>query len=285
MAADITEEEIIQICNNFLLSSPPGEFMEVVTDVRGLLYDDSLINDTAPAIFREYNTDQMLAVQSGDHQVLITKYGEISDSEYLDPRSKQVIGFDHIRQEPSGQNRGAGNAIDSSVEPTRAAFDGAAQKYCDEHYMNGVVTTYGAKVSGNTNITVCLSSAKFNPNNFWNGRWRSVWTCVVKGNKATLSGNIKINVHYYEDGNVQLNTETTKTTSVNGGSPAALAEASLEAIKKIESDFHTALEHSYSTMSETTFKALRRTLPITRCKIDWNKIRNYRIGGEAAAGR
>lgn len=29
--ADVTEEEIIDIANNFLLNSPPGEFMEVVT--------------------------------------------------------------------------------------------------------------------------------------------------------------------------------------------------------------------------------------------------------------
>lgn len=31
-------------------------------------------------------------------KVLITKYGEVSDGEYLDPKGNQVISYDHIKQ-------------------------------------------------------------------------------------------------------------------------------------------------------------------------------------------
>jgi len=50
-----------------------------------------------------------------------------------------------------------------------------------------------------------------------NGRWRSVWTAKISGSKVTLNGHIQVNVHYYEDGNVQLNTEFKKSVPAEGG--------------------------------------------------------------------
>lgn len=279
---EVSREEIIEIVTTFLLNAPPGEFMEVVTDVRGLLSDESILNSSAPAIFREYNTDQLFEVTSpgGGHKVLITKEGEINNGEYLDPRGGQVIQFDHIRQEVTG-SRPAGNEIDKDVEPYRSAIDAELDKYCKQHYQQGTVTVYGKKAGGGNQINICLSSYKFNSANFWNGRWRSQWTAKFSNNgQVDLSGRIRINVHYYEDGNVQLTTDTPKKTTAAGGNPQTTAANIAAAIKKVEQDLHSKLELSYATLSDTTFKALRRILPITRTKIEWPKINALRIGNE-----
>jgi len=272
--SEVSEEEIIEIANNFLLNAPPGELMEVVTDIRALLPNESMINESAPRTFREYNTEQMVQVESPghSHKVLITKYGEVADGEYLDPKGGQVLLFDHIKQEVTGK-RGISDELESSLEGLRSACEKHAFEYVGQHYPHGTTTVYGK----DGQIIICISSARFNSHNFWNGRWRSVWT--FQGGE--LIGHFKICVHYYEDGNVQLNTDSTQKVNVGeGGNPDAIASAVLKAIAKTEHSFHQSLDVSYNTMGETTFKALRRALPITRTKIDWNKIKNYKIGGE-----
>jgi len=276
--SELSQQDIIQIANGFLLASPPGEFGEVVNDVRGLLQNDDLLNKFAIETFHTYNTEQMVPVVSGDHEALISKQGEIGQNEYIDPIGGVILTFDHIKQKVTN-SRPISGELDSTVEPFRKAIEDATVNYIAQHYANGVPGVYSAKEGSEYKVTICISSSKFNPNSFWNGRWRSVWTVVFKpGSQAKLEGNIKINVHYYEDGNVQLVTNFTKKATLNTpNDPKALAEALLKQITKLEQDYQTALDHSYNTMGETTFKALRRALPMTREKIQWEKIQNYKV--------
>jgi hypothetical protein len=74
-----------------------------------------------------------------------------------------------------------------------------------DHYPNGIVTVYSSSSGGHIKLTVCIEDHKFSPRNFWNGRWRSEWTVTfTPGSSAELKGLMRVQVHYYEDGNVQL---------------------------------------------------------------------------------
>jgi len=79
---------------------------------------------------------------------------------------------------------------------------------------------------------------------------------------------------------------TKKNSQINAAADAkTFSEALLKHIGKLEQDYQTALDHSYNTMGETTFKALRRVLPVTKEKVRWEKIRNYKLGSDVQSGK
>lgn len=107
------------------------------------------------------------------------------------------------------------------------------------------------------------------------GRWRANY--VLDLAKGTLEGSAQVNIHYYEQGNVQLSTSFTASSPLPSTySPAAV----ITLIKKSEASFHAQLSDAYASLADDTFKSLRRALPKTRSKLDWAKIAGYRLGSE-----
>lgn len=52
----------------------------------------------------------------------------------------------------------------------------------------------------NPKYTLEIVGNRYNPNNFWTGRWRSRWT--VDQAAGTVDGEIRLDAHYFEQGNV-----------------------------------------------------------------------------------
>lgn len=109
---------------------------------------------------------------------------------------------------------------------------------------------------------------------FRNGRFRAIYQAPITSSSTTVTGNIHVDVHYYEDGNVALNTNKPISISI----PSVSAESIISRIATAERDYQEELNRAFVRMAEGAFKGLRRQLPITRQKIEWEKVSGYKLG-------
>jgi len=280
----ISEEEKIKVAANFLFHSPPGEFKEVFLDLRGLLNDDRILKKSLNNINARYNQDQFVQceIEGSNELCIITEFNELPNGRFYDPRTKVSFKFDHLHFKSTEFE--PYHDIDTLSEPWRAALEKELTSYVKVHYKGAACSVFSSSDQGLVSLVACTEAHKFQPSNFWNARWRARWAVSfqpsTKSDNIELNGILKVQVHYYEDGNVQLvsHKEIKELISINDHEQTA--KSIVKAIEKAENEYQNAISENYQTMSETTFKALRRALPITRAKIDWNKISSYKIANE-----
>ncbi|KAI0084791.1 F-actin capping protein alpha subunit [Irpex rosettiformis] len=288
-------QERIQAASKFLLQSPPGEINDVLNDVRNIISDDDTLQAGVLPALQEYNLAQFItaSVPGRQHQSIVSEAARVpsggedeeadGEDRFWDPRSRTSFKFDHLTleaKEPQSYEP------EAESEPFRTALETSALTYISAHFHDGVVSVFPTHGALNKYVIQVVAN-KYNPANFWSGRWRSEY--IVDLEARTITGRILVNVHYYEQGNVQLSTTHTISLELPSGiasSPeASSASKILAIISDEETKYQTSLNESYQDMGDKTFKSLRRALPMTRAKLDWDKVLGYKLGVELSGGK
>ncbi|KAL5713037.1 hypothetical protein ACHQM5_015153 [Ranunculus cassubicifolius] len=278
---EISDIQKIEIAKWFLTNSPPGEIQYVAKDVRSVLMDQHLYDTAAAEAFPVYNKAHIISLELADRSgdVLITTYGELTETEYLDPRTAQVAIVDHVKQICTEVRPATDEELPSPyIEEFRCALDAEVIRYVEETYPRGTCSVYctnGKDVEGpgyDFELTVVISASRLSPQNFCNGSWRSIWKIDFKDDlqMIELKCTIQVGAHYFEEGNVQLDTTHECQDSTILQSPEDCAVSIANIIRHHETEYLGSLEGSYLNLPDTTFKDLRRKLPVTRTLFPWH---------------
>ncbi|KAF3785013.1 F-actin-capping protein subunit alpha [Nymphaea thermarum] len=278
---ELSEKEKTELAKWFLLNSPPGEIQYVAKDVRSLLMDETIYQAAVSEAFPLYNKTHMISFEMPNRsgEVLITTFAELDESHYLDPRTTQVVTVDHVKQVCTEVRPAEDDELPSAyIEDFRSALDAELIKYVTDACPKGVCSVYctsGKDVEGegsDFDLVAVISSSRFSPQNFCNGSWRSIWNIKFKDGDqmVELSGRIKVASHYFEEGNVQMDGDHECKDSTMLQSPDDCAIQLTNIIRHHESEYLSSLEASYSNLPDSTFKDLRRKLPVTRTLFPWH---------------
>jgi len=285
MSEEASPDQKINIATYFIMSSPTGEVDEVISDVKKLVNDDSVLSDQKlNKILQDYNVEHLVSAPDPDgQQCLVSVHGQVAADLFADPASGRVMRLDHRRRkfiEVTDRKQ----VLDEGVNRYRAAIEKEIAAYVDSVYKSGkcVFAVYGTDAGV---ITICLSAANVHLGNYWTGGWRSVYQFSVssQGN-VELKADVKVQVHYFEDGNVQLHGKFPSKTTVAVSNEAKTAAAVAKAVRTIETDFQNNLELMYINMHGETFKHMRRFYPLNKQPMTWN-LAAHKVAGELGASK
>jgi len=236
--------------------------------VRKLVSEEVLPDNVAAGIARVANLkSHKLVVAPSGRKTVIAQAGEIDLTHYYDPVDDVTIEVDHLTlqtnpaEDPSNQ--------DPDLADLRAVLQRRLQDYVKSYYPgdNAAVGVFAV----NGRINVVITGERINLKNFWSGKWTSNWNVTINDGNATITGDTKIHVHYFEDGNLQMQTsKAVPAASFAFNSDNTLFDKIASHIQVNETGLQSGLEEMYTNMNNETFRSLRRIMPVTRTKMDWN---------------
>ncbi|EPZ34011.1 F-actin capping protein, alpha subunit domain-containing protein [Rozella allomycis CSF55] len=262
---EVTEDEKRQIVMKFIESAPPGALGDIVNvslDLRVILQGadiDSLLKESC----KKYNENNYAITRIDDEktQNIVCSYNK-ADTEkdlYYNPKSGTIFSIDHLSLEGKSVGQMERNEDEVTTE---------YESYLNDYYSNphSLVLKEGKEL-----VLICTAVK--------NAKWSSIWK--IDEDKFLAIGTIKADAHYFEDGNVQMKCQKEFQIKLDSMD----AKTVVKKIKSLEEKFQLSISESYEEICETTFKSLRRALPVTRNKIDWEKILTYKIGSELVANK
>lgn len=252
----------INVAKYIIKHTPVGHLPQTVQNLSVVCGEELMDRAEVKTDIVSYQEDHLFHVPVYDGKAIVSKLNKDSEDYYYDQNKQIKFHLSEDFKEATGIES---VEDDSSL---RKAVEAALLKYKEKYYKGGVTTTNVFNDGANGKLNVMISAHNINMKNFWSGEWLSTWELETGSNK--VKGNIRANTYYYEEGNIQFNLKTDFDETISGGDDEALAKSLIALIEKKENDVQMDLEKVYDNFSDHYIKPLRRKLPVTGTKMNWN---------------
>lgn len=271
--SDLSDKDKIAIAKHFLISSPPGEFEQVKKDVEQIVDDAELLNgDAFKNVYYEYNVEQFTPVlvdpeDANSRMLIICSYNQVSQDDktkFRDPIGQTIVTIDHVSGKVVNTEKDTTEFSETQIN-RRNAIQASVDKYVNENFVenkdnscHGISSVFADAKDENKYIIV-ISASKYNAENFWSGRWRSVYQLTYSSDDAMeIMGKMKVNIHNYEHGNALLNSSREVASDLKNVEKDLIGK-----LTDWEQKFQSYIHNQCDVLLGNLFKKnLRRKLPV-----------------------
>ena len=254
----------VNVAKYIIKKTPIGHLGKSLENLRSVVGEQVMDTDDVKKEIHNYGETHLSPV---NNDVTNTKV-------VISPLTKDSEGFYHDQGQKVKFKIGLESGAVEEAQSTeihndlRDAVQAKLKQYLEKCYKMDV-TKYNVYFDGSANkIVVLISVHNLNLKSFWSGEWLSTWELDISG--KNVKGTLRANTYYYEEGNIQFNLDTKFNSTIQGGDNNATAINLIEFIKKSENSVQLELEKVYDELSENYIKPLRRKLPVTGTKMNWN---------------
>ena len=268
------------ICQ-FIKQAPAGELQIVLKDIENIQASTDFLSDpdVKSALQSYYESHVTHHTLADGTRVAVTAEGswdteeEAANPQYADYARNVLFSLDLASGEVEKVSE-APAAANEAVQSLREELGSELQSYVDEEFSeNKALGTVFIDGEDDLTIRVNLSSHSLNLKNYWGGEWLSTWDIqhTVGSDDFQLVGRIRLNNHYFEQGNVRFDMAKNYQDPVSGSADAgSVAKGIVKTIRELHETYQKSLDSVYEDLAENHLRQLRRKLPVTGKNFEWH---------------
>ena len=251
-----------EIAKFIIDKTPIGLLDSSIKNLKVLLKEETMNNPEILKEIKNYKENHLypIAIQNVKNKVIISSVNKDSDEFYYDQGQKVRFKLNAKCQVEKLEEY-------ESKSETRKKIEKKVIEYVNTYY-NKETTYYNVYFDSLLDkIHVLICGQNINEKNFWSGEWLSIWELDLNDKKVT--GEIKVNTIYYEDGNMQFNFKKNYETINKGKDDESIADDLIRFIEKNENEIQKNMVKTNANSNEEFIQSLRKSVSLIGNNMNW----------------